>query len=166
MGSLCKQFPGQFYLSISATTRQPRPGEVDGQSYFFVSHEEFRRLIESGGMLEWAEVHHQNLYGTPAGPVDDALARGLPVLLEIDIDGFRQVKAVRPEAYSIFLLPPSWEVLVARLAGRGTESPAEQQRRLETAKVELAAADEFDQQIVNDKLADAVSALAKIMGLS
>lgn len=166
VGSLCERYPSQFYLSVSATTRQPRPGEVEGKSYFFVSREEFQGLIDSGGMLEWAEVHQQNLYGTPAKPVDEALARCLPVLLEIDLDGFRQVKAVRPEAHSIFLLPPSWEELKRRLIGRGTESTEEQHRRLETARVELAAQNEFDELIVNDNLADAVSALAKSMGLA
>lgn len=166
MGSLCAHFPGQFYLSVSSTTRQPRPGEIDGQSYFFVSKEEFLRLVDSGGMLEWACVHHQNLYGTPAAPVDKALAKGLPVLLEIDLEGFRKVKAIRPEAHSIFLLPPSWDELVARLVGRGTESPEERQRRLETAKVELAAQKEFDEIIVNDKVENATLALAKAMGLT
>lgn len=166
VGSLSEKYPGKFYLSVSATTRDPRPGEVEGQSYFFVSHEEFQRLIDSGGMLEWAEVHHQNFYGTPAAPVDDALRRGLPVLLEIDLAGFHQVKAARPEAHSIFMKPPSWDELVHRLAGRGTERAEEQQRRLATAKVELAAQGEFDEVIVNDKVENATLALAKIMGLA
>ena len=95
VGSLRAQYPGKFYLSISATTRQPRPGEVNGQSYFFVDREQFIRDRDAGQMLEWAEVHGQNFYGTPAAPVDEALAQGLPVLLEIDLAGARQVKAQR-----------------------------------------------------------------------
>lgn len=166
VGSLRDRYPGKFYLSISSTTRKPRPGEVEGRTYFFVSREKFKELIDSGGMLEWAEVHHQNFYGTPAKPVDEALSKGLPVLLEIDLAGFRQVKALRPEAHSIFLLPPSWDELVLRLTGRGTETPEEQQRRLETAKVELAAQKEFDEIVVNDKLENTVAALAKIMGIA
>ena len=157
VGSLSANFPGKFYLSVSATTRDPRPGEVEGKSYFFMTKGKFERLIESGGLLEWAQVHGQNYYGTPAGPVDEALRKGLPVLLEIDLAGARQVKKLRPEAHSIFLKPPSWEELVRRLEGRGTETPEEQQRRLETARAELAAADEFDETLVNDDVFDATS---------
>lgn len=166
MGSLCEHYPGQFYLSVSATTRAPREGEVEGESYFFVTPKRFEQLIASGGMLEYARVHGDNYYGTPAGPVDAALAKGLPVLLEIDLAGFRKVKAVRPEAHSIFLKPPSWEELVRRLVGRGTETPAQQERRLQTARVELAASSEFDDIVVNDKVENATLALAKIMGLA
>ena len=117
-------------------------------------------------MLEWAEVHGQNFYGTPAAPVDEALAQGLPVLLEIDLAGARQVKAQRSDAYGIFLAPPSWEELERRLVGRGTESPQEQNRRLQTARIELAAQSEFDRVIVNDTVEQATAELAKIMRLS
>lgn len=166
MSSLCANFPGQFYLSVSATTREPRPGEVNGKSYFFVTKGKFERLIESGGMLEWANVHGQNYYGTPAAPVDEALSQGKPVLLEIDLAGARIVKAKRPEAVTIFMQPPSWEELVRRLRGRGTESDADQERRLETARTELAAVSEFDKVIVNDDMFETTQELAKIMGLT
>lgn len=166
MSSLCANFPGQFYLSVSATTREPRPGEVNGKSYFFVTKGKFERLIESGGMLEWANVHGQNYYGTPAAPVDEALSQGKPVLLEIDLAGARIVKAKRPDAVTIFMQPPSWEELVRRLRGRGTESDADQERRLETARTELAAVSEFDKVIVNDDVFETTQELAKIMGLT
>lgn len=166
MSSLCANFPGQFYLSVSATTREPRPGEVNGKSYFFVTKGKFERLIESGGMLEWASVHGQNYYGTPAAPVDEALSQGKPVLLEIDLAGARIVKAKRPDAVTIFMQPPSWEELVRRLRGRGTESDADQERRLETARTELAAVSEFDKVIVNDDVFETTQELAKIMGLT
>lgn len=166
MSSLCANFPGQFYLSVSATTREPRPGEVNGKSYFFVTKGKFERLIESGGMLEWANVHGQNYYGTPAAPVDEALSQGKPVLLEIDLAGARIVKAKRPESVTIFMQPPSWEELVRRLRGRGTESDADQERRLETARTELAAVSEFDKVIVNDDVFETTQELAKIMGLT
>ena len=166
MSSLCANFPGQFYLSVSATTREPRPGEVYGKSYFFVTKGKFERLIESGGMLEWASVHGQNYYGTPAAPVDEALSQGKPVLLEIDLAGARIVKAKRPDAVTIFMQPPSWEELVRRLRGRGTESDADQERRLETARTELAAVSEFDKVIVNDDVFETTQELAKIMGLT
>lgn len=166
MSSLCANFPGQFYLSVSATTREPRPGEVNGKSYFFVTKGKFERLIESGGMLEWASVHGKNYYGTPAAPVDEALSQGKPVLLEIDLAGARIVKAKRPDAVTIFMQPPSWEELVRRLRGRGTESDADQERRLETARTELAAVSEFDKVIVNDDVFETTQELAKIMGLT
>lgn len=166
MSSLCANFPGQFYLSVSATTREPRPGEVNGKSYFFVTKGKFERLIESGGMLEWANVHGQNYYGTPAAPVDEALSQGKPVLLEIDLAGARIVKAKRPESVTIFMQPPSWEELVRRLRGRGTESDADQERRLETARTELDAVSEFDKVIVNDDVFETTQELAKIMGLT
>lgn len=165
VGSLCANFPGEFYLSISATTRDPRPGEVDGQSYIFMTKPQFEQLIESGGLLEWAQVHGKNYYGTPATPVDEALRQGKPVLLEIDLAGARQVKALRPDAHTVFLKPPSWEELVHRLQGRGTESPEEQRLRLDTARTELAAAEEFDEIVVNDEVPNATEQLAKIMGL-
>ncbi|QTX04623.1 guanylate kinase [Agromyces archimandritae] len=142
-------------LSVSATTRPPRPGEVEGESYFFVDDAEFDRMVAAGELLEWATVHNAYRYGTPRGPVEEAIAAGHSVLLEIDIQGARSVRRSWPDATLVFLLPPSWDELVRRLVGRGTESPAEQQRRLETAKTELAAVDEFDHQVVNRDVAEA-----------
>ena len=136
-------------LSVSATTRPPRPGEIDGVHYYFVSDEEFDRKIEHNELLEWAVVHNSYRYGTPRPPIDEALAAGRRVMLEIDLQGARLVRQAMPEALLVFLLPPSWEELVRRLIGRGTESAAEQARRLETAKVELAAQDEFDYKVIN-----------------
>ncbi|CAN5288076.1 hypothetical protein BH09ACT5_BH09ACT5_04840 [soil metagenome] len=150
-------------LSVSATTRTPRPGEVDGVHYFFVADEEFDRKIAAGELLEWAVVHNSYRYGTPRPPIDAALAAGKRVLLEIDLQGARQVRAVMPEALLVFLLPPSWEELVRRLIGRGTEQPEEQQRRLDTAKVELAAQDEFDAKVVNRAVGKAASEVVELM---
>jgi guanylate kinase len=152
-------------LSVSATTRPPRPGEVEGVNYYFVDDEEFDRLIREGELLEWATVHNAYRYGTPRGPIDAALAEGRSVLLEIDIQGARQVRAVMPQARLVFLLPPTWEELVRRLVGRGTESAEEQQRRLETAKVELAAQDEFDHAVVNGTVPQAAAEVVDLMQL-
>ncbi len=143
------------HFSVSATTRAPRPGEEDGVHYFFVDDAEFDRMIADNELLEWATVHNSYRYGTPRPPIDVALAEGRRVLLEIDLQGARSVRSVMPEAKLVFLLPPTWEELVRRLIGRGTESPAEQQRRLETAKIELAAQDEFDAKVVNHDVAQA-----------
>jgi guanylate kinase len=137
-------------LSISATTRPPRPGERDGVHYHFVDDAEFDAMIDRGDLLEWAVVHNASRYGTPRPPVRAALDAGQNVLLEIDLHGARQVRATMPEALLVFLLPPSWEELVRRLIGRGTERPDEQRRRLETARVELAAQGEFDERVIND----------------
>ncbi|MDY4492869.1 guanylate kinase [Schaalia hyovaginalis] len=155
----------ELVVSVSATTRPPRPGEVDGVHYRFLSDDEFDELIASDGMLEWATVHGRHRYGTPRGPVEDALARGERVLLEIDLDGARQVRSSMPGARFIFLAPPSWDALVARLVGRGTENEEERLRRLETAKIELAAEAEFDTTVINDDLDRTVSELAQLMGL-
>ena len=137
-------------LSVSATTRTPRPGEVDGVHYDFLDEARFASMVADDEFLEWAVVHNRSRYGTPRPPVVAALAQGRSVLLEIDLDGARQVRAAMPEALLVFLLPPTWEELVRRLVGRGTESAEEQARRLETATVELAAQDEFDVLVVND----------------
>lgn len=150
-------------LSVSATTRKPRPGEVDGVHYYFVSDDEFDRMIADGELLEWAVVHNSYRYGTPRPPIDAALAEGRRVLLEIDLQGARQVRAAMPEALLIFLLPPSWEELVRRLTGRGTEDTEEQQRRLETARVELAAQDEFDAKVVNREVSQAAREVVELM---
>ncbi|CAM3062404.1 Guanylate kinase [Arthrobacter ulcerisalmonis] len=156
----------EVWLSVSATTRAPRPGEVDGTHYFFKSREEFERLIGEGEFLEWAVVHGQNTYGTLKSTVNQAIAEGKSVLLEIDLQGARQVKAALPEANFIFLAPPSWDELVRRLVGRGTESAEEQQRRLETGKVELAAEPEFDHTVINDDVRRAADELVSLMGLT
>ncbi|ACU85311.1 guanylate kinase [Brachybacterium faecium DSM 4810] len=155
----------EIWLSVSATTRAPRPGEIDGVHYRFVSEEEFSALIDSGQMLEWAVVHGRNKYGTPRGPVDEKVAEGRPVLLEIDLAGARQVRESLPEARFVFLAPPDWETLVDRLVGRGTEGAEERERRLATARVELAAEGEFDVTIVNDTVDRAADELARLLGV-
>ncbi len=151
-------------LSVSATTRRPRPGEVDGVNYFFVSDDEFDRMEASGEMLETATVHNAYRYGTPRAPIDAAIAEGRSVLLEIDLQGARSVRDAMPDAVLVFLLPPSWEELVRRLIGRGTEDSAEQARRLETAKAELAAQDEFDYRVVNTDVGQAAREVVHLMG--
>lgn len=149
---IVKNFPG-FAISVSATTRPPRVGEVQGQSYFFMTKEQFEQQVESGKMLEWAEVHGSNLYGTPREPVELALTQGLSVILEIDVQGAFQAKEAFPDAVLVFVFPPSFEELKIRLDKRGTETETEKQIRLETAKSELAAADDFDFSVVNDDVA-------------
>ncbi|MFI5775833.1 guanylate kinase [Nocardia sp. NPDC051570] len=150
-------------FSVSATTRAPRPGEVDGRDYRFVTRAEFDVMIEQGDLLEWADIHGGlQRSGTPAAPVRDALAAGRNVLVEVDLEGARQVRKVMPEAHLVFLAPPTWEELVARLTGRGTESPEVIERRLQTAKMELAACDEFDTVIVNDDLTSACEQLVSL----
>jgi guanylate kinase len=152
-------------LSISATTRPPRPGEVDGQHYYFVSDAEFDRMIADHEFLEWATVHNAYRYGTPRPPIERALAAGRSVLLEIDLQGARAVRAAMPEALLVFLLPPSWEELVRRLVGRGTEGPAEQARRLETARLELQAQDEFDVKVVNRDVGQAAHEVVELLAV-
>lgn len=161
---LVERFP-DVVVSVSATTRPARPGEVEGKSYYFVTDEQFDHLVASDGLLEWALVHGSARYGTPREPVERAVERGHVVVLEIELQGARQVRASYPDATHIFLLPPSWDELRRRLASRGTETETQQARRLETAKVELAAADEFDYVVVNHDVDDTVSELAAIMGL-
>lgn len=150
-------------LSVSATTRPPRPGERDGVHYYFVSDAEFDRMVADDEFLEWATVHNLSRYGTPRPPVEATLASGRSVLLEIDLQGARQVKRAMPEAVLVFLLPPSWDELVRRLIGRGTETAAERARRLETAKVELAAQDEFDVHVVNDDVERAAQEVVDLL---
>ena len=154
------------HLSISATTRSPRPGEVDGVHYYFVDDAEFDRMIRERELLEHAVVHNSYRYGTPRPPIDAALQEGRSVLLEIDLQGARLVRTAMPEAVLVFLLPPTWDELVRRLIGRGTEDAAEQQRRLETAKVELAAQDEFDVKVVNHDVAEAAREVVDLMTAS
>lgn len=155
----------QVWLSTSATTRAPRPGEQEGVHYHFVGPERFEEMKRGNELLEWAVVHGVNSYGTPRSTVEAAAAQGRSVLLEIDLQGARQVKQTMPEARFVFLAPPSWEELVKRLVGRGTESPEEQQRRLETARLELAAEPEFDVTIVNDDVQRAARELVGVMGV-
>ena len=149
--------------SVSATTRTPRPGEVDGKDYFFVTDEQFDRMLAADELLEWATVHQQHRYGTPRQPVLDAAAAGQRMLLEIDLQGARQVRRSMPSARLIFLAPPSWDELVNRLVKRGTESEAERERRLATAQLELDAADEFDVVIVNETVQLAAESIVQLM---
>ena len=153
----------EIHLSVSATTRAPRPGEVDGVHYYFVDDAEFDRLIEQDELLEYAVVHNRSRYGTPRAPIDAALAEGRTVLLEIDLQGARQVRRAEPAATLIFVLRPTCDELVQRLVGRGTEGAEERARRLRTAKVELAAQNEFDHLIVNE---DVAAAAAEVVELS
>ena len=152
----------EIWLSVSATTRPPRPGEVDGVQYRFVSRDRFEALVAEGGLLEWAEFAG-NLYGTPRQPVLDHLAAGHRVLLEIDVHGARQVRKEMPGARLVFLAPPSWDELVRRLVGRGTETVDERERRLETATLELASEKEFDVTIVNASVREAADQLVKLI---
>jgi guanylate kinase len=143
----------QIWLSVSVTTRAPRPGEADGREYRFVSERDFDAMISSGELLEWAQFAG-NRYGTPRAPVEQRLASGVPVLLEIDLAGARQVRRAVPGALLVFLAPPSWAELVRRLTSRDTEPPEVIQRRLEAARVELAAGSEFDITLVNTSVED------------
>ncbi|QOW00723.1 guanylate kinase [Rhodococcus pyridinivorans] len=153
-----------LHFSVSATTRDPRPGEVDGVDYHFVGRAEFDRMIEAGELLEWADIHGGlQRSGTPAKPVLDALADGHPVLVEVDLAGARAVRAAMQDAVLVFLAPPSWEVLVERLTGRGTETDEVVARRLDTARSELAAQDEFDVVIVNDDVDRACDELVSLL---
>jgi guanylate kinase len=153
----------EVWISVSATTRRPRPGEVHGRHYWFVSDEEFDAMVAGDQLLEWATVHQRARYGTPRAPVTEALAAGRPALLEIDLQGARQVRASMPGALFVFLKPPSWEELVRRLVGRGTETEEERERRLETARGELAAETEFDVTVVNTEVHSAAEELVELM---
>ncbi len=151
----------EVWLSVSATTRFPRPGETHGVHYRFVTREEFAELVEQGGLLEWAEFAG-NLYGTPRQPVLDHLAAGRPVVLEIDLQGARQVRALMPAAKLVFLAPPSWDELDRRLTGRGTEDAAVVEKRLAVAREELAAEPEFDVTLVNTSVPEVVGQLVAL----
>ncbi|MBI3215167.1 MAG: guanylate kinase [Mycobacterium sp.] len=153
-----------LYFSVSATTRAPRPGEVDGVDYHFVSAETFQQLIDRGELLEWADIHgglHRS--GTPAKAVRDAMTAGRPVLIEVDLAGAKAVKAAMPESVAVFLAPPSWEDLERRLVGRGTETPEVMARRLATARAELAAQESFDVVVVNRQLETACAELVSLL---
>ena len=149
---------GDFWVSVSATTRKPRSNEIDGHDYYFVSNEEFTRMINADEFLEWAEFAG-NRYGTPLEKVKHALLLGKNVLLEIEIAGAKQVKAHLPQSVLVFLEPPTWEELVSRLEGRGTDSPERRAERLELAQEELAAASFFDVVLVNDRVESVVGKL-------
>jgi guanylate kinase len=153
-----------LHFSVSATTRAPRPGEIDGVDYHFVSPARFQELIDEGALLEWAEIHgglHRS--GTLAEPVRAATASGFPVLIEVDLAGARAIKKAMPEAIAVFLAPPSWADLEARLVGRGTETPEAMQRRLDTARIELAAQNDFDEVVVNSRLESACAELVSLL---
>ncbi|MCP9817870.1 guanylate kinase [Synechococcus sp. GreenBA-s] len=163
VGALLQRHP-QIWLSISATTRAPRSGEVEGQHYFFLARERFDATVAAGGLLEWAEFAG-NAYGTPRQPVEQQLAEGRPVLLEIELEGARQVRRSFPAGFQIFVKPPSFEELERRIRGRGTDSEEAIARRLERARVELAAEAEFDAVLVNADLDQALLELEQLMGL-
>lgn len=154
----------RVWLSVSVTTRAPRPGETEGVQYHFVDDAGFDRLVDEGELLEWAEFAG-NRYGTPRRPVEERLGRGEAVLLEIDLQGARQVRGTMPEARLVFLAPPSWAELVRRLTGRGTEPPEVIERRLDAARVELAAEKEFDVTLVNTSVRDVCDELLTLMAV-
>ncbi|MEV6907612.1 guanylate kinase [Amycolatopsis sp. NPDC051071] len=160
-GELRKLDP-EIYFSVSVTTRKPRPGEVDGEHYHFVDRAEFDRMVDAGELLEYAEFTG-NCYGTPREPVERALAAGKNAILEIELQGARQVRKAMPEARLVMLMPPSWDELVGRLTGRGTENEAAVQARLAEAERELAAAGEFDERVVNADVRDAAEQLLNLI---
>lgn len=152
----------ELWVSVSATTRPARPGEVEGRDYYFVDDREFDRLIAAQELLEWAP--YVNLrHGTPRAPVETKLAAGVPVLLEIDVPGARQIREAVPEALLVFLAPPSWDELVRRLTGRGTEPPEVIERRLEVARLEMAAEKDFDVTLVNTSVDEVCDELVALM---
>jgi guanylate kinase len=152
----------EIWLSVSVTTRLPREGETEGVEYHFVDQAEFDRMVAAGELLEH-DSHMSASYGTPRVPVEEQLAAGASALLEIDIEGARQVRAAMPEAHLVFLAPPSFDELARRLTGRGTESPDKVRERLDRARIEMAAEDEFDVVLVNDDLERAAHALVALM---
>ena len=163
MRELRELYP-DLWFSVSATTRARRPGEVDGVDYHFVGDAEFDRMIADDELLEWADIHggtHRS--GTPRAPIERRLAEGRPALLELDLQGARTVRTTLPEALLVFIRPPSWDVLVDRLVGRGTEPPEVVARRLATAREELAAHGEFDIEVVNDDVRRAAEDLLTLM---
>jgi guanylate kinase len=154
----------QLHFSVSATTREPRLGEVDGRDYHFVGPSGFDRLVERDELLEWAEIHGGlQRSGTPRAPVERALAAGLPVLVEVDLHGARAIKTAMPESVTVFVEPPSFEELARRLRTRGTESAEHFARRLQTAREELAARDEFDVALVNDDVPAVAGRLVQLL---
>jgi len=160
LAALCREFP-ELSFSVSATTRAPRPGEVDGRDYHFMSVEEFSRLRDTGHFAEWAKVHG-NFYGTPMRPVVDQLASGKDVLFDIDVAGADQLRQVFSDGAYVFILPPSRDELARRLSGRGTETPETLARRLANAAGEIAQAARFDYLVVNDDLETAIDRLRAV----
>ncbi|WP_343073809.1 guanylate kinase [Phytoactinopolyspora mesophila] len=156
----------ELAIAPSVTTRSIRAGEVDGSPYFFVDDSTFDEKIRRGEFLEWAVVHQKAKYGTPRAAVEEALDAGKPVLIEVDLQGARQVRESMPEAFFVFLAPPSWDELVRRLVGRGTETEEERERRLATAREELAAESEFDTTLVNTDIGTVCQDLVALMGSS
>ena len=166
-GTLVKQLLArhqELWLSISATTRLPREGEVEGEHYFFLEQKKFDELIRNAGFLEWAQFAG-NCYGTPSKQVIEKLESGTPVLLEIELEGARQVRETFPEALQIFLAPPSFKELEKRIRGRASDTEDAIQRRLKRAKEELKAAPEFDAVVINDQLDEALLKLEEEIGL-
>ncbi len=164
VSALLRRHP-RIWLSVSATTRAPRNGERDGQDYYFLSRERFEQEVRDGGLLEWAEFAG-NLYGTPRGPVENHLADGQPVLLEIELEGARQVRRSFPSGFQLFIKPPSIEELERRIRGRGTDNEEAIQRRLARARQELRAEAEFDAVLVNADLDTALQELELLLGFS
>ncbi|MCP9799805.1 guanylate kinase [Synechococcus sp. RedBA-s] len=164
VATLLERHP-RLWLSVSATTRAPRPAEVDGSTYRFLDRERFEAQVQADGFLEWAEFAG-NLYGTPRAPVEEHLALGQPVLLEIELEGARQVRRSFPAGFQVFIKPPSFEELERRIRGRGTDSEEAIQRRLARAHQELAAEAEFDAVLVNGALDAAVAELEAALGLA
>lgn len=165
-GTLCNELLARrenAKFSVSATTRAPRPGEIDGVHYFFVTNERFDEMIQNGEFLEYACVFGMNRYGTPRKAVEERLAQGIDVILDIDVQGALNVKKAMPEAVMLFLLPPSFEVLRTRLIGRGTETDEQIQKRLATAKSEIALADQYDYVIINDQLEAALRQVEDVL---
>ena len=154
----------QIWISVSVTTRRPRPGEVDGREYFFVDDSEFDRLVAGGALLEWAQFAG-NRYGTPRAPLNEKLEAGVACLLEIDVAGARQVRRAAPDARLVFLAPPSWDELVRRLTGRGTESQDVIDERLGAARIELAAESEFDTTLVNTSVEGVAGELLALLNV-
>jgi guanylate kinase len=152
----------ELELTVSATTREPRPGERDGIDYHFMTPEQFEAHVQAGDFLEYAD-YSQNRYGTLRDEVDGRLRSGIPVVLEIELQGARQVRRAMPDAVAVFIAPPSKEALRTRLVGRGTDSSEQVQARLETAEQELRAADEFSHVVVNDRLEEATGELVGIV---
>ncbi len=152
----------RVWLSVSVTTRRPRPGEQHGREYYFVSEAEFTELVRTGQLLEWARFAG-NYYGTPRAPVSERLRAGVPGLLEVDVVGARQVREAVPDALLVFLAPPSWDELVRRLTSRETESAAVIEQRLEAARAELRAESEFDVTLVNTSVEDVCAQLVALM---
>ena len=164
VGQLLRRHP-RIWWSVSATTRPPRSGEVEGQHYWFLERSGFERQVAEGGFLEWAEFAG-NLYGTPRRPVEERLNEGRPVILEIELEGARQVRRSFPAAFQVLIRPPSFAELERRIRGRGADSEAAIRQRLERARVELAAEAEFDAVLVNDDLAAALAELEGLMNLA